>query len=246
MPRGQSDAVAAQLRQREAAHAGIGRLLARALAARAAHRLDGATMRRLPLYQRVLALQPDRVEALEGREDALSDLLQQARAALQEDDIGTARAPGRRCARIRRRARRPARCRSTPGVRDRPGTTTGRTGHASRPRSTRPPRAIACCCRWIRRMRSRQRGVERLAQAWSHRAARLAADFRFDDAGAALANAQDAGARFPRRCVMPSAPSRMHARRRHACTLRCRVHCATAVCARCWRRPRWHRHAATC
>ena len=41
VPRAQADAIEAQLRQREASHAGIARLLALAQAARRAHRLDG-------------------------------------------------------------------------------------------------------------------------------------------------------------------------------------------------------------
>jgi tetratricopeptide (TPR) repeat protein len=83
VPRAQADVVAAQLRQREAGRAGIANLLAQASLARRAHRLDGAPDAALPLFQRVLALQPDRLEALEGREDALADLLQQAQQQLQ-------------------------------------------------------------------------------------------------------------------------------------------------------------------
>ena len=45
-----------------------------------AGRLDGADDAALPLYRRVLALQPTSTEALEGREDALSELLQRALA----------------------------------------------------------------------------------------------------------------------------------------------------------------------
>ena len=86
-PRAQADAVDAQLRQREMGHAGIERLLSQATAARVAHHLEGASDAALPLYRRVLALQPNRIEALEGREDALADLLQQARSALQHDDL---------------------------------------------------------------------------------------------------------------------------------------------------------------
>jgi tetratricopeptide (TPR) repeat protein len=87
VPRAQADVVAAQLREREAGRAGIANLLAQASAARRAHRLDGAPDAALPLFQRVLALQPDRLEALEGREDALADLLQQAQQQLQAGQL---------------------------------------------------------------------------------------------------------------------------------------------------------------
>jgi len=189
VPRQQSDAVAAQLRQREAAHAGIGRLLARAAAARATHRLDGSENAALPLYQRVLALQPERVEALEGREDALSDLLQQARRALQDDDIGTA-------------ARLVAAARGyDPGHADLPDAEARLATAIDQERrraeqDTRRGRLEQAAARYRVLLQVdpadavAQRGVERLVQAWSHRAARLAADFRFADADVALANAK--------------------------------------------------------
>jgi tetratricopeptide (TPR) repeat protein len=87
VPRAQADVVATQLRQREAGRAGIVNLLAQASVARRAHRLDGAPDAALPLFQRVLALQPDRLEALEGREDALADLLQQAQQHLRHGEV---------------------------------------------------------------------------------------------------------------------------------------------------------------
>jgi tetratricopeptide (TPR) repeat protein len=92
VPRAQADVVATQLRQREASRAGIANLLVQASAARRAHRLDGAPDTALPLFQRVLALQPDRLEALEGREDALADLLQQAQQHLQHGELPEAAA----------------------------------------------------------------------------------------------------------------------------------------------------------
>jgi len=216
VPRGQSDAVATQLRQREAAHAGIGRLLARAAAARAAHRLDGDDDAALPLYQRVLALQPDRVEALEGREDALSDLLQQARRALQDEDIATA-------------ARLVAAARGyDPGHADLPGTqarlaTAVEQARARAEQDTRRGRLEQAGARYHVLLQidpgdaAAQRGVERLAQAWSHRAARLAADFRFGDAQAALAQAKS---------LAPDAPALRDAERAiaHARQAQARLH----------------------
>jgi hypothetical protein len=92
VPRPQADALAARLRAREAEHAGIDGVLQAASQAHAAHRLLGSDDAALPLYQRALALQPTRIEALEGREDALSDLLQEANRHLQRHELAEAAA----------------------------------------------------------------------------------------------------------------------------------------------------------
>jgi hypothetical protein len=86
-PRDQVEALARRLRAREAAHAGLDRLVAQAANARAQGRLDGAPDAALPLYLRVLELQPQRNDALEGRDDTLADLLQQARQALEHGEL---------------------------------------------------------------------------------------------------------------------------------------------------------------
>ena len=86
VPRAQTDALRDLLRRNEAASVGIDALLQQAKAARAAGKLDGEGGA-LPLYKRVLELQPERTEALEGREDTLSDLLQQARARLAAGNL---------------------------------------------------------------------------------------------------------------------------------------------------------------
>ncbi len=86
-PRAQTDAVAEILRRREAAVAGIDDLLRAADAARLAGRLDGAADAALPLYRRILDLQPQHLKALEGREDALATVLQSARAALKRGEL---------------------------------------------------------------------------------------------------------------------------------------------------------------
>ena len=90
VPRASAEAVAARLRAREADVAGIEGLLAQAEVAREQGRLDGAGDAALPVYRRVLSLRPDNLRALEGREDALSELLQQARRALQSGQVGQA------------------------------------------------------------------------------------------------------------------------------------------------------------
>jgi tetratricopeptide (TPR) repeat protein len=89
VPRAQAAALREQLRRNEAASVGIGDLLEQAAAARAAGKLEGSDGA-LPLYQRVLELQPDLTQALEGREDTLSDLLQQARGRLEAGDLAAA------------------------------------------------------------------------------------------------------------------------------------------------------------
>lgn len=92
VPKAQSDALAMQIRHHEAARAGLDELVVRARHAQDAGRLDGDPDSALPLYQRVLALAPTRLDALEGREDALTDLLQQCRKALAQGDLVTAAA----------------------------------------------------------------------------------------------------------------------------------------------------------
>ena len=90
VPTAETDRIAERLRQREADVAGIDTMLAHAASARAAGHLDGDPQAALPLYKRVLELQPSRNEAVEGREDALSDLLQQVSPALAKRDFAEA------------------------------------------------------------------------------------------------------------------------------------------------------------
>ncbi|MGV8941874.1 MAG: hypothetical protein ACOH1P_10125 [Lysobacter sp.] len=90
MPRARVDALAARLREREHGATGVDRLLSAAAAARSAGRLEGGPDTALALFERALALQPNNVSALEGREDTLADLLQQSRRAM--DDGGLTRA----------------------------------------------------------------------------------------------------------------------------------------------------------
>lgn len=84
-PRRDIDAVSARLREREAAIARLDDLLRDADAARDAGHLVGDAGAALPLYRRVLDLQPRNVRALEGREDALDELLQRARRDLRAE-----------------------------------------------------------------------------------------------------------------------------------------------------------------
>lgn len=86
-PRAPTDAVAERLREREAAVAGIDELLAQADRARQAGHLHGSDDAALPLYRRILDLQPKHLRALEGREDALSDWLRLAHDDLRRGDV---------------------------------------------------------------------------------------------------------------------------------------------------------------
>ncbi len=87
MPQASTDAVADRLDALEVNARGADFLLDQAREARANGRLDGGDDAALPLYQLVLSLQPNNVEALEGREDTLSDLLQRARRAMTNGDL---------------------------------------------------------------------------------------------------------------------------------------------------------------
>lgn len=196
VPRAAVDAVAGELRRREAEVAGIDALLAQAAAARAAGRLDGDARAALPLYQRVLSLQPNRTEALEGREDALSDWLQEVDALLAGDALAEAAA-------VVERAR---------GY---------DAGHAGLPAAqARIARAVdarrAQAARALARGRLQQAtagyrevlavaaddaqalaGLERVAQAHAQRSERFAADFRFAEAQRELAAAHALAPRLP-------------------------------------------------
>jgi tetratricopeptide (TPR) repeat protein len=188
-PREATGEVELLLRQREATHVGMADLLARAAAARKAHRLEGSEDAALPLYRRVLSLEPDRIEALEGREDALAELLQQAHQALQHDDlVGAARLiavahdddPGHADlpdvqARMAK-ALDLAHQRASGDLRR--GDLSSAAKHVHVLLQIDPGDAAA------------QRLLEQVANAWAHRAVRMAADFHFDAAAIALEKAR--------------------------------------------------------
>jgi len=166
-------------------------------AARASGQLQAA----LPLYQRVLALQPTHTTALEGREDALSELLQQARRAIDAGELGKG-------ATLVAQARG-----SDDGHVDLPDV----QAQLARAVDLRRRRAEAD----LRRQRlepaltgyqellavasddaSAQQGIERVAAAYAHRTAREAADFRFPAAQASLGRAREIA---PRAAVVAEA-----------------------------------------
>ena len=90
MPRAATEEVASRLERIRDSAGNVEQLIRRADAARAAGRLDDEDDAALPLYQQALALRPNDVGALEGREDALSDLLQKATHASETGDLSAA------------------------------------------------------------------------------------------------------------------------------------------------------------
>jgi tetratricopeptide (TPR) repeat protein len=90
VPKPDSDAVDLELRQKESKGSGIEAILAKARQTREAGRRSGNEEAALPLYQRVLSLQPENTEALEAREDLLAGVLARARNKLQAGDLDLA------------------------------------------------------------------------------------------------------------------------------------------------------------
>ncbi|CBA16733.1 hypothetical protein XACN24_10990 [Xanthomonas albilineans] len=185
VPRADADHIEATLHAGEAAHAGIAHLLQQAAQARRDGRLDGAPDAALPLYQRVLAFAPGRTEALEGREDALSELLQRARDALAHGDLAAAAA-------LVERARG-----YDPGHVELPETeaalnqaldTLQRDAEQALRRQHLDAAARAFV-RWreaVPDAAGARDGIERVAAAYALQATRAAADFRFIEAERAL------------------------------------------------------------
>ncbi|WP_460758306.1 tetratricopeptide repeat protein [Lysobacter fragariae] len=189
MPRAQIDALEQQLRQFEIADADIDGLLKQAAAARAEGRLDGDVRAALPLYLHVLDLQPNLTAALEGREDVVADLLQQARQHLADGDIDKA-------VELVRRAQQ-----AHPDHADLPDVLAelARAGDRKREQADHYVRQgdVASALQGYHdallvnpQDMAARRGVVAIATAQARRSERLAADYRFDDAVRALAQAQ--------------------------------------------------------
>ncbi|MEQ8034127.1 hypothetical protein [Xanthomonas sp. WHRI 6106] len=189
VPQAQTAPVALRLRDLQARRAGLDALLAQAVIAQQQGRLDGTPDSALPLYQRILTLAPDRTDALEGREDALTDLLAQARHALARDALADAAA-------LLAAAKR-----YDAGHADLPLT----EGHYHRLLEQRRQRAQTLLRRGRLAPAARdfaavlaaepadagaQRGLERVAGEYAAQAGRQAADFHFDEALQSLQQAQ--------------------------------------------------------
>ncbi|MBB4125879.1 tetratricopeptide (TPR) repeat protein [Xanthomonas translucens] len=189
VPRADADRIDAALRQREAAHAGLDQLLQKAAQAQREGRLDGTPDAALPLYRQVLEFAPERTEALEGREDALSELLQRAQAALARGDVAAAAA-------LVDSARG-----YDPGHVDLPAAQAAlnRTLEAlqreadaalRRQRLDAAARALAKLRAAAPDAPAARDSAERLAAAYAAQASRAAADFRFAEAERALQKGQ--------------------------------------------------------
>ncbi len=269
VPRARVDALQQTLRQREAGDAGIEKLLAQAAAARLAGQLDGSDGAALPLYQRVLALQPNRTEALEGREDTLADLLAQARVSLQRGELSEA------SSRIRRAQA------ADPGHVDLPDVLAQLTrvgeqhrakadGELRRGRLSEALEAYLAALSAMPDDAAAERGLAQVATAYALRSQKYAADFRFDDAEAALRDARAISLQAPaiaeaeQRLVQArqaqqrygsrvSPPARSSGCRSCSQTpaspkrvATCSRHRATAPTTSCARRRRWRRKIRTC
>lgn len=86
-PKARVDTLASRLQALQAQAVGTDALLARAHAAHAAGHLDDGPDAALPLYQQVLQAEPRNQPALEGREDALEDLLKPALGMLARGEL---------------------------------------------------------------------------------------------------------------------------------------------------------------
>lgn len=210
VPRASADALDARLRAREVGLAGTDSLLARAATARGQARLDGDANAALPLYQRVLSLQPQRIDALEGREDALSDLLQQARTALAAGRLGDgaamiAAARGYDAGHVDLPQSRAELARAQDRERQRAESDL-RRGELARA-AARYRQLIAIDADNA----AAHAGLDKVADAYALRAERAAADFDFSGAQAAL---REASALSPQSGAVPRARQRIAEARR--------------------------------
>jgi len=82
-PSSDIDRIQMQLHTQRRQQGSVEELLQQAESAHAQGRLDDGADSALPLYQQVLAIQPDRMQALEGRDEALAELVMQANRAVE-------------------------------------------------------------------------------------------------------------------------------------------------------------------
>lgn len=188
-PREHVRAATESLREHEVADAGLDGLWARAERAHRGGTLYGTEHAALPLYRQILRLDPDHLEALRGRDDAIGELLQQARASLRGGELGAAAA-------LIAVARE-----FDPGHVDLPDTGARLTEERD---ATLDQAAEAIEAGHLEQAVQRYRallevdgsdaqardGLLQAGHAYARRANRLAADFRFADAEAALEQAR--------------------------------------------------------
>jgi tetratricopeptide (TPR) repeat protein len=212
-PRTDVSDVAEALRIREVQGADIDDLLRRAADARATGDLDGSPGSALPLYARVLALQPDHAGALAGREDSVAELLEDARLASRLGGVAEA-------ADLVRRAR--GFDAAHPDLPD---------GQAALAAAAGRRRADADAALDAGRLETAlqgyrevlfadpddgraSKGLAAVAAAWAERASRLAADFRFAPAMEALDKARSIDPTAPE--IARASADLQHARAAHA------------------------------
>ncbi len=196
VPRARLDVLEERLRLSAMEGVDVDQWLVAADSARVAGELVGSEDAALPLYDRVLSLQPDRVEALEGREDALDALVRQARTALDAGALA-------RAGRLLREARR-----HDPGHVDLPDALAelarlGEKAQADASRAFARGQLPEARARWRELLDAdpssdaARRGLGDVAAAWAAQARREASDFHFDAADGALAEARATAALLP-------------------------------------------------
>lgn len=189
-PRADVQQVADALRAREAEGAGLDQLWASAARAHEQGRLYAEADAALPLYSRILRLDPEHLQALRGRDDAVAELLQQARAALRSGALAEAAAMIGAAAEF------------DPGHVDLPDTrarlTEERDATLARAAADLEAGHLEQAAQRYRALLEMDPADEQAADglvqagvAHARRAVRLAADFRFADADAALAMARE-------------------------------------------------------
>ncbi len=188
VPQAELEAIAARLRHQGQEHDAVDDLLRRAEDAQAQGRLDDGPDSALPLYQRVLAVRPDHLRALQGKDDALSDLLGEAVAAAQRNETDTA-------ARLLRQvegydaghSELPAARAALNAALDR------RRAKAARDLARGRLHKAADGYRQVLAAAddpAARQGLQQVARAWAGEAARLAGDFHFEQAEQALEQAR--------------------------------------------------------
>ena len=188
-PRAEVVPVADALRKREASRLGLDTMLRNAAAARAAGKLDGTPDAALPLYAKVLSLQPERTDAIEGREDALADLLQRARGLLDAGKLGEAAtliatARGYDAGHVDLPETEAAYTRSRDALQSRADAALRRGHLVEAERDYRQLAALPDA------PASTKQGLHAVALAQVRLGERMSADFRFDQADAALDHAR--------------------------------------------------------
>ncbi|KRG43441.1 hypothetical protein ARC78_07090 [Stenotrophomonas pictorum JCM 9942] len=189
LPEREIETIATALQRVKHDGGGVERLLQQAQAAQAQGRLDEGPDSALPLYQQVLAIQPDRMQALEGREDALSDLLLQAKYLARQGKVEDA---AQRLYRVEE---------FDPGHYDLPSARAVLSGaleqarrKAERDFARGRLQAAAAGLRQVLAAspadEAARQGLHRIARAQAAEAVRLAGDFHFDDAEQALVHAR--------------------------------------------------------